>query len=185
MYKDCVKFHTLLPRWSEDALNCHVRVLCQAHDDVLNFTFEVEESKACFRLEHDHDGAECWEDSCVEVFLQSCIDPSVYFNFECNAGGYILAEMGQSRAGRRRFTPAEYAKLQRKATILANTAHDVRWQFCLSVPMSMIGVTQPKNLRGNLYKCASKAKCVHYMSAFEVASERPDFHRPESFQLLF
>jgi hypothetical protein len=36
-------------------------------------------------------------------------------------------------------------------------------------------------LRGNLYKCADKSKTPHYLSAFPVETEKPDFHRPEFF----
>jgi hypothetical protein len=37
-------------------------------------------------------------------------------------------------------------------------------------------------LRGNLYKCADKSKTPHYLSAFPIETEKPDFHRPEFFQ---
>ena len=39
-------------------------------------------------------------------------------------------------------------------------------------------------LEGNLYKCADKAKTPHYLSAFPIDTEKPDFHRPEFFQVL-
>lgn len=40
------------------------------------------------------------------------------------------------------------------------------------------------SLTGNIYKCADKSPTPHYMTLFEIKSERPDFHRPEFFKKL-
>lgn len=180
-----IRTYSLIERWAESPVDCHVFVRCQLEKKSFVFEFDVEESMSCFRLIHDHDGAECWEDSCVEVFLRSGVEPKRYFNFECNAGGHILAEEGAARQGRRRFSQAEYARIDRHAEILTKTPDHVHWRLTVAIPCDMIGVSSEEMLWGNLYKCASKAANIHYLSAFEVASPTPDFHRPESFQPIF
>jgi hypothetical protein len=54
----------------------------------------------------------------------------------------------------------------------------------VQIPAPVLGVQSfdGVQLRGNLYKCADKAKTPHYLSAFEVGTEKPDFHRPEFFR---
>ena len=177
--------YRLTQRWSDVTIDCHVSVTCRFDMKQFVFEFDVAESTACFRLVHDYDGAECWEDSCVEVFLRSGFDPTLYFNFECNAGGHILAEVGSGRKGRRRFTRDEYSRITRQATILSKGQDHIHWRLVVAIPSDMIGVSSSEDLYGNLYKCASKAAKVHYLSAFEIASSTPDFHRPESFQPIF
>ena len=54
----------------------------------------------------------------------------------------------------------------------------------VQIPPSLFGMRtfEGGTLRGNLYKCADKAKTPHYLSAFEIETEKPDFHRPEYFR---
>ena len=180
-----IRTYTLVQRWSDTQTDCHVHVQCRWDQNSFVFAFDVDESVHCFRLEHDHDGAECWEDSCVEVFLRSGFDPTCYFNFECNAGGYLLAEVGSGRVGRRRFDAGGYRQIHRHAEILSQTAERIHWHVEISIPFDMIGVRHPADLYGNLYKCASRADWVHYLSAFEISSPQPDFHRPDAFRRIF
>ncbi len=172
--------YDLVLRWNGAPVDCHCHVSCAFDGRCHVFHFVVDESTACFRLEHRHDGDACWQDSCVEVFLQSGADPTQYFNFECNAGGAILAECGVGRADRRRFEPDEYAKIARRAVIRQQNASRVSWELTVWIPDELIG--RPAKLVGNLYKCASNAACPHYLSLFPIEAPKPDFHRPEAFR---
>ncbi len=174
----------LLPRWQSAPIDCKTNVECSLNSTAFVFKFSVDEAAECFRLEHHHDGDECWQDSCVEVFLQSGWDNTQYFNFECNAGGAILGELGTNRYNRERFTEQQYTQIHRIAHIYSSNTRCI-WSLELHVPFEFIHISQPALLLGNLYKCASKAKSPHYLSAFAVPSTTPDFHRPEGFQRIF
>jgi len=179
-----IKSFDLIPRWQSAPVDCKTHVECSFNCSDFVFKFFVDEAADCFRLEHHQDGDECWQDSCVEVFLQSGWDNTQYFNFECNAAGAVLGELGSSRANRTRFSAQQYAQITRQAHIISLNER-VTWTFELRVPSHFININHPLALTGNLYKCASKAKCPHYLSAFDIPSSVPDFHRPEGFKKIF
>jgi tRNA-dihydrouridine synthase A len=52
----------------------------------------------------------------------------------------------------------------------------------LEIPLALIGGLPTC---GNLYKCGDKTPQPHYLSAFPIQSEKPDYHRPECFRPLF
>lgn len=167
--------------WNPQPIQPNVSVDCQNLRDVLQFRFDVDEPEPCFRCACTHDGDACWQDSCVEVFLKS---GDVYFNFECNARGFCLAECGLSRTPRRAFSPREYAQIPRTLLVPAHTLnHRVLWQLQIQIPKSLL--SHDDIILGNLYKCASNAKIPHYLCAFDVLTPTPDFHRPEFFQRIF
>ena len=178
------KTYDLITRWSDEPIDCKTRVGCTFERNSFIFTFDVDEAAACFRQACRCDGDPCWEDSCVEVFLQSGRDKAQYFNFECSSSGAMLGEVGVGRGERRRFSADEYGVIKREATFLER-GERVRWRLKVAIPAHFIGVYDEKTLRGNLYKCGSKAACVHYQSAFDIGSDKPDFHRPESFRAIF
>ena len=60
----------------------------------------------------------------------------------------------------------------------------VCWGMTVQIPATLFGLKSFDGivLKGNLYKCADKAKTPHYLSAFDIETEKPDFHRPEFFR---
>lgn len=153
--------------------------------DYLSFCFDVKEHSDCFRQVCVKDGDPCWQDSCVEVFIQS---PKLggYFNFETNSAGVTLAEFGQSRENRHRFEPEEYTILKRHVILAPVKEHDERihWSVKIEIPLSLLGIEYTDSVFGNLYKCASNAIHPVYLLLFPIDTPKPDYHRPEFFRKI-
>ncbi len=152
--------------------------------DYLTVHFTVEEPSDCFRAEVKGDNVRSWEDSCVEIFLQSPSNPEEYFNFEVTCRGYLLAARGPDRNRRTLLPQSEIDKVVRTKQLASVAGNLVCWGMTVQIPASVLGIRSFDGitLRGNLYKCADKAKTPHYLSLFDIATERPDFHRPEFFR---
>ena len=154
--------------------------------DFLRVDFTVEEPLDCFRAEVMENGGPCWEDSCVEIFLENPLDPAEYFNFETTSRGFILAARGTGRENRTKLDDSEIAKIGREKQLASVVGDFISWGMSVTLPATLFGLKsfEGVSLRGNLYKCADKAKTPHYLSAFPIDTERPDFHRPEFFRDL-
>lgn len=146
--------------------------------------FTVEEPEECFRAEVREDNGRSWEDSCVEIFLQNPANREEYFNFETTSRGHVLAAHGPDRNNREVLPQSEIDKIIRTKQ-LANVAGNlICWGMNIRIPANIFGLSSFEGcvLRGNLYKCGDKSKTPHYLSAFPIETEKPDFHRPEFFQ---
>lgn len=154
--------------------------------DYINVSFTVEEPSDCFRAEVAEDNSTSWEDSCVEIFIQNPGEPEEYFNFEVTSRGFILAARGKNRNERQKLSPAEISKILRTKQLASVAGNLTCWGMEVQIPASIFGLDffVPDTIKGNLYKCADKAKVPHYQSAFPVETEKPDFHRPEFFRKL-
>ena len=152
----------------------------------LQVEFLVEEPVDCFRAEVREDNGSSWEDSCVEIFLKNPKNPAEYFNFETTSRGFILAARGSGRQDRQQLPPEELAKITRVKQLASVAGNLICWGMTIVIPPEIFGLDsfQGVTLEGNLYKCADKAKTPHYLSAFPINTEKPDFHRPEFFQVL-
>ena len=147
--------------------------------------FTVEEPIDCYRAAVQEDNGRSWEDSCVEVFLQNPANPAEYFNFETTSRGFILAARGTDRENRQTLPLEDVAKIKRTMTAPSIMDDSISWSMSIEIPAEIFGIKEFKeSLRGNLYKCADKANTPHYLSAFPIETEKPDFHRPEFFQIL-
>lgn len=146
--------------------------------------FTVEEPENCFRAEVREDNGRSWEDSCVEIFLQNPAKPEEYFNFETTSRGFLLAAHGPDRNNREVLPLEDIAKVIRTKQVASVAGNLICWGMTVRIPASIFGLSSFEGvaLRGNLYKCADKAKTPHYLSAFPINTEKPDFHRPEFFQ---
>ena len=152
----------------------------------LYVSFMVEEPLDCFRSEVKEDNGRSWEDSCVEIFLQNPTNPKEYFNFETTCRGFLLAAHGESRENRAVLLQSEINSIKRIKQTASIAGNLVCWGMEIEIPSRIFGLDsfEGKILRGNLYKCADLAKTPHYLSAFPINTEKPDFHRPEFFQEL-
>ena len=155
-------------------------------DKFIQVDFSVEEPAACFRSEVTADNDHSWEDSCVEIFLQNPANPSEYYNFETTSRGFVLAAHGPDRHKRTLLGPSELQSIQRTKQLASVIGDFISWGMSIHIPASIFGLDTfaGKAIRGNLYKCADKAETPHYLSAFPIETEKPDFHRPEFFQEL-
>ena len=147
--------------------------------------FTVEEPVDCYRAAVQEDNGRSWEDSCVEIFLQNPADPTEYFNFETTSRGFVLAARGPGRNDRQTLPLDAIAKISRTGAAPSIQDDSVFWSMEIEIPAEIFGIKKFKEpIRGNLYKCADKANTPHYLSAFPIETEKPDFHRPEFFQIL-
>ncbi len=149
--------------------------------------FSVQEPPSCFFAQMNKDGGHAWEESCVEVFVESLDDSGDYCNFEFTSKGFCYAARGQDRSHRKEITAEEYATIQRKVTLPHIDKSLISWDLKVLIRAKLIGVEKDltkKTLHGNLYKCADKSETPHYLSLFPINTEKPDFHRPEFFQKL-
>lgn len=154
--------------------------------DVLIVDFTVEEPLACFRSEVKENNGPSWEDSCVEIFLRDPQDSSEYYNFEVTNRGYMLAAHGKNRENRQNLPSMTISDIKRTKQLASVVDDLICWGMSIEIPAKLLGIHDYNAfpLYGNLYKCADKADTPHYLSAFPVESEKPDFHRPEFFQNL-
>jgi len=138
------------------------------------------------RAENKNDNGSQWEDSCVEFFVQDP-DGSVYYNFEINALGKVLACAGPDRSNRKHRPAEEMEAIARFATVkkLDGEKEGVQsWRVCIIIPFELIGVDPsnlPEKLRANFYKCGDKTAHPHFVSWNPIGTPNPDFHRPEFF----
>ncbi len=152
----------------------------------LQAEFMVEEPMDCFRAEVREDNGSSWEDSCVEIFLRNPKNPAEYFNFEITSRGFILAARGAGRQDRQKLPPESLAKIGRVKQLASVAGNLICWGITVTIPPEIFDMKSFEGvaLEGNLYKCADKAKTPHYLTAFPIDTEKPDFHRPEFFQVL-
>lgn len=160
--------------------------------DRLQVRWEVHEGAHTFRCEVQKDGGPCWQDSCVEIFLLALNSPGTYVNFEFNARGICLAAKGKNRLIRHGFSFNEYSRVLRRPslkTIATPSSSPLSWSLEVDIPADLLDAAPGTDLRnvdlyGNIYKCGDKSACPHWLSAFAIDTEKPDFHRPEFFQKL-
>ena len=138
------------------------------------------------RAQNKEDNGSQWEDSCVEFFVEDP-DGSVYYNFEVNALGKVLACSGAGRANRVRRPAEEMEAIARFASVSkVDTEKEglQNWRVCIIIPFELIGIDPenlPKKIRANFYKCGDKTAHPHYVSWAPIDTPQPDFHRPEFF----
>lgn len=138
------------------------------------------------RAQNKEDNGSQWEDSCVEFFVEDP-DGSVYYNFEINALGKVLACAGPDRSHRTTRPEEEMKAIARFASVSkVDTEKEglQNWRVCIIIPFELIGI-DPENLpgkiRANFYKCGDKTAHPHYVSWAPIDTPQPDFHRPEFF----
>ncbi|PWJ62729.1 cellulose/xylan binding protein with CBM9 domain [Fibrobacter sp. UWR4] len=152
--------------------------------DYFEVSFTVEEPEECFRSEVREDNGRSWEDSCVEIFLQNPAKSEEYFNFETTSRGFLLAAHGPDRNNRQVLSQNIIDKIIRTKQVASVAGNLICWGMTVQIPASIFGLSSFEgfSLRGNLYKCGDKSRTPHYLSAFPIETEKPDFHRPEFFQ---
>ncbi len=130
-----------------------------------------------------------WEDSCVEFFLLLEGDKN-YYNFEFNAIGTVLGAYGPGKDQRKHLPESLLEQVQTSPSlgkgIIENLEGNIKWELDIVIPLKVLMHHDLQDLAGmkaraNFYKCGDGLKKPHFLSWMPVATEKPDFHRPEFF----
>ena len=154
----------------------------------LHFTSFESEIRAVYRIMNEP----VYTDSCVEFFFNPDPDKDDrYFNFEINAIGTLLLELGSGRNNRLMIQDVSQAIFNIKSSISPDSAVEYRddaWTLEFSIPYSFIekyygkqDFSSGKVMKGNFQKCGDMTKFPHYGSWNRIETPEPDFHRPEYF----
>ena len=102
--------------------------------------------------------------------------------------GHILSHFVKvsGRENRTLLETTDLSRVVREKQLASVVGDFISWGMKLSIPASLFGMNsfEGVQIRGNLYKCGDKTKTPHYLSAFTIKTEKPDFHRPEFFDIL-
>ncbi|GHV12785.1 hypothetical protein AGMMS49938_06030 [Fibrobacterales bacterium] len=174
----------LSPLWNSTS-EVSVKAIVEVAEQFLQVSFAVQEPQKCFCQNKECDGEFVWQDSCVEVFLEMLDGSGDYVNFEFNSKGVCYSARGKDRQNRTELTNAEYLQIERNASEILFEGTTVRWFLFVKIPFALLHAKwddlRAFPIRGNIYKCADNAQEPHYLSAFPIKTEKPDFHRPEFF----
>ena len=130
-----------------------------------------------------------WQDSCVEVFIADK-DNAGYRNFEVNCIGTLLSAHQTGRGENvQPISERDAERVIRHSTVKAQPFEERdgvhEWVVAVGIPFSLLGYTErPTSLRANFYKCADTSRYPHYLCWSNIATDSPDFHRPEFFGTL-
>lgn len=148
--------------------------------------FIVDEETAAARMAESN--SKVCTDSCVEFFLS--LDDTGYYNFEFSCIGVMMLGFRQSRIQAEYATEEIISSIKRYASLgstnFEETSMTAPWELLVVIPASALfkhhldswkGVTA----KGNFYKCGDKLTKPHYITFAPIATEKPDYHRPEFF----
>ncbi|QWU17678.1 Carbohydrate-binding family 9 [Paenibacillus sophorae] len=179
--------------WLDNGYTPKVEVRGYYTSERLHIQFKVFEQDPLVRYREQNDPV--YTDSCVEFFMQPLpgSDPR-YLNFEFNAGGTILLQMGETRENR--ITLADSPALFQIDTALNRVdehSGDTYWELAFAIPFNWLQSRFPgfraesgQAFRGNFYKCGDETPIPHYGCWNRVASASPDYHQSRFFgELVF
>ncbi|GLX68632.1 carbohydrate-binding family 9-like protein [Paenibacillus glycanilyticus] len=180
-------------QWSAVAQPPETEVRGVYDDHALYLQFQVFEVAPVIR--HRQDGAPVYEDSCVEFFFQPLpAEDARYFNFELNAAGMLLLEIGEPGKERNRIAVANAGQrfgIRSEVGLWEPVGGRMYWELYLRIPFTFVQEWFPTFraipgtvMRGNFYKCGDLTPEPHYLSWSPVQSDVPNFHRPDSFGMI-
>jgi len=105
-------------------------------------------------------------------------------NIEANCLGNILSARRFNREEKELLSEPELLQIKRYGSITeAEIQENVlqNWNLLLVIPKTLVNLHERKDFKANLYKCGSSTRVPHYLTAFSIATAKPDFHRPEYF----
>ena len=162
------------------------------HDSkCFHIEFKVREEST--KAEQSELGAEVYQDSCVECFIQPKPEDPHYYNFEWNAAGHLAMAC---RTGRSDPEPAPLdvissvkAEPSLGSEPFSEKALDKPWTLHVAIPITALfnaGLEKWDGLkcRMNFFKCGDKLKTPHYLTWAPIDTPKPDYHRPEFFKVV-
>ena len=175
--------------WTAEPLeNLEVSCDFKATGKEISATFHITEP--CVKAVYSATNAKVYEDSCSELFIS--FGDCTYYNFEISCIGCVLAQFGPGRSNRVFLDPKNIENIEVFST-LGNKPFGIKnektiYELSVKIPDKVFvfheGKIDISSLKGNIYKCADKSSTPHYMTLFDIESEKPDFHRPEFFRVL-
>lgn len=126
-----------------------------------------------------------FKDSAMEFFFKPYSASSNYLNFEINANGAMLLQIGGSRSGRMPVSE-ETASLCTVQTVRLQE----KWSVTISIPFLFLQKMYPSispvfkeqdTFRFNLYKILEAEDNAHFLSFTKIESPFPNFHLPDFF----
>ena len=179
-YMDMLNWPTLFPYKPV----CKFKIARSSQSLFIHFNIKEKNVQAIYST----DQQAVWEDSCVEFFCK-LPEQEHYYNFEFNCIGTCLAT---KRKGReldiQPLSELKMKSIKRFASMGSEpfneqTGH-FEWELTVEIPFEVMGIdlnNLPETLRANFYKCGDSTAVPHYLSWSHIATETPDFHRPEFF----
>lgn len=191
MAENGVEYVTLREvNWPEDYPYCpQVEVAIAHNDEALMIHYRVKEQSVRAVAEADH--GRVWEDSCVEFFSMPDAEDGIYYNVECNCAGKVLLCAGADRHNREKAPQEVMEKVLRWTTLgtepFEERVGETAWEVALVLPREIyfkheVGSIGDLAIKANVYKCGDMLQVPHFVSLFPIATEKPDFHRPEFFK---
>jgi len=173
--------------WPEFSARVSSRWKLVYGEDAFFLHFKTEESHV--RALHIGEERPVCEDSCVEFFV--AWSEAQYFNFEINPVATVLVQKGSARENRKNLDAVERRGLRvwGNSGVAPFERHELtQWEIYLVIPFSIFDLTYAEikqaPLKANFYKCGDLLLKPHYLSWAPVATQNPDFHRPEFFREL-
>ena len=171
--------------WPENDYKPYVTVCVYLSDDRLTVIFKTFEENIVST--YTEPNSPVYLDSCVEFFVNFFPAQSAkYMNFEVNPAGCMLIGFGESRENR--------VLLDDDRSGFRIRAHSEKsfWSVEYDIPFAFIekhygAAFAPENgmkWSANFYKCGDDTPLPHYYVWNRIKSEKPDYHRPESFGRL-
>jgi hypothetical protein len=158
--------------------------------DSLFIKFSVRGSM--LRAIYSNDQDPVHEDSCVEFFCMP-VGAEKYTNFEFNCIGTCSASKRKSRDEEVvPLTIDELKSIKRFPSIGRRAFNEMEgmfeWELTVKIPFILLGIDPsnlPDKIIGNFYKCADGTDSPHFVTWNPVKTDKPDFHRPEFFGVLY
>jgi hypothetical protein len=179
-----------LLNWEGYSYKPEVSVAMSYSDNEIFLKYYVKEKY--FKAEKTETNQMVCEDSCVEFFA-SPEEDGIYYNIEFNAIGTCLMGSGTERADSTRADVKIIAGIRRLTSVgekpVAEKNGIFEWTITVAIPFNVFFRHKVKELKGkhfraNFYKCGDKLEVPHYVTWNKVATEKPDYHRPEYFGVL-
>jgi hypothetical protein len=179
-YMDMLNWPTLFPYKPV----CKFKIARSAQSLFIHFNIKEKNVQAIYSTDQEP----VWEDSCVEFFCK-LPEQEHYYNFEFNCIGTCLATKRKGREEDIQPVSEHKMKSIKRYASLGNepfnekTGH-FEWELTVEIPFEVMGIDINKlseTLLANFYKCGDGTAVPHYLSWSHIATETPDFHRPEFF----
>lgn len=139
----------------------------------------------------EHNGS-VYKDSCVEFFFAPVKDDERYMNFEINAIGKLLLQIGKTGAERETLINEDFSIFNIESSANKDNLEDFKdfkpWTVEYKIPFEFIkkfyenfSLESKLEFKGNFYKCGDKTEVAHYGCWNLITYHKPSFHRPEFF----
>lgn len=154
--------------------------------DEENLYLRMEAVEPNIRMEESGPLASVCLDSCLEFFFRPTERPD-YFNVEMNPNKAIWLGFGTGIQNLIRLQVPKVSSLFNTQVELTQKG----WVLSYQIPFSFIRRFFPEftakpggKMYANAYKCGDYTVKPHFLAWNPIASEKPDFHRPEDFGTL-